>query len=314
MARRLVGDDAFWKGLRAVFRERMFRKAAWGDFARAFGRESGVEFAPFFRQWVERGGAPVIALSGVTAERKGEGWHISGRVAQKMPYFDLRLPMRLVTDGGIIDAVLDVSGEATPFSLSAGATPRMLFLDPEIDLFRRLDPSEIPPTVNGIRGSTDLLVVAARGLPAGLLESTKLLLVAMGKGNVAILREEETPLSRLTGHDVLYLGMPEGKGYLPALSKGFSVSSRQFTLRGEKFESPGDALFFVLPHPSDGNRVAALFLPLSPEAASLAARKIPHYGKYSYLAFSEGKNRAKGTWPPRSSPVIHEFPEGKTSP
>jgi len=32
-------------------------------------------------------------------------------------------------------------------------------------------------------------------------------------------------------------------------------------------------------------------------AASLA-RRLPHYGKYSYLLFdAEGKNRAKGQWP-----------------
>jgi hypothetical protein len=307
MARRLAGDDAFWKGLRDVVREKMFREATWGDFARAFGRESGFDFAPFFRQWVERGGAPVIALSGVTAEWKGEGWRISGRVVQEKPCFDLRLPMRLVTEEGKIDTMLDVSGEATPFSLPAGATPQTLLLDPEVDLFRRLDPTEIPPTVNAIRGSTDLLVVAARGLPADLLESTKLLLAGMGRGNVAIVREEETSASRLTGHDVLFLGMPEGRGYLPPLPKGFSVSSRRFTLGGEKFESPGDALFVVLPHPPGGKRVIALFLPFSPEAASLAARKIPHYGRYSYLAFSEGKNRAKGTWEAESSSTIHVF-------
>ena len=314
MARRLAGDDAFWKGLRDVVREKMFREATWGDFARAFGRESGFDFAPFFRQWVERGGAPVITLSGVTAERKGEGWRISGRVVQEEPCFDLRLPMRLVTEEGEIDTVLNVSGEATPFSLPAGATPRTLLLDPEVDLFRRLDPSEIPPTVNAIRGSTDLLVVAARGFPDDIRESSNLLLAGLGKEQTAILREEETPPSRLAGHDVLFLGIPKGNGYLPSLPEELSLSPTRFAIGGKRFDSRGDSLFVVLPHPAGGGRVTALFLPFSPEAASLAARKIPHYGKYSYLAFSEGKNRAKGTWPPLSSPAIHEFPGGNPSP
>ena len=57
------------------------------------------------------------------------------------------------------------------------------------------------------------------------------------------------------------------------------------------------------------DRVAALFLSLSPEAAAMAARKIPHYGKYSYLVFSEGTNRAKGTWEATASPTAHEFPQ-----
>ncbi len=314
MARRLAGDDAFWKGLREVVRERMFREATWDDFARAFGRESGIDFAPFFRQWVERGGAPVIALSGVAAERDGTGWRITGSVAQEKPYFDLRVPVRLITGKGTIDGVLNVSGERTPFSVSTGADPGTLLLDPDVDLFRRLDPSEIPPTVNAIRGSTDLLVVAARGISDDLLDSSKILLAALGMEKYTILREEKTPPPRLAGHDVLFLGLPEGKGYLPPLPNGFSVSPRQFTVQGGTFGSPGDSLFVVLPHPSGGDRVAALFLSLSPEAAAKASPKIPHYGKYSFLAFSEGKNRAKGTWEVESSPVIHVFsgplPEG----
>jgi len=314
MARRMAGEEAFWKGLREVAREKMFREAAWGDFAQAFGRESGIDFAPFFRQWVERKGAPVIALAGVRAERDGKGWRILGTIAQEKPYFDLRVPVRLATDEGNIDTVLDISGGETPFSLSAGAGPRTLVLDPEFDLFRRLDPSEIPPTVNAVRGSTDLLVVAARGLPDTVRESSRLLLAGLGKEQAAILREEDTPPSRLANHDVLFLGFPEGSGYLPSLPKELSLSPARFALRGERFESRGDSLFVVLPHPAGRGRVTALFLPLSPEAASLAARKISHYGKYSYLAFSEGMNRAKGTWPPLSSPTIHEFPGAKPSP
>ncbi|UCD46884.1 MAG: M1 family peptidase [Deltaproteobacteria bacterium] len=314
MARRLAGDDAFWNGLRDVVREKMFREATWGDFAQAIGRESGIDLSPFFRQWVERGGAPVIALSGVTAERDGKGWRVSGRVVQEKPYFDLRVPMRLVTEGGKIDTVLDLSGGEAPFSFSAEANPRTLLLDPETDLFRRLDPSEIPPTVNAIRGSTDLLVVAARGVPDDIRDSSNLLLAGLGKEQTAILREEETPPSRLAGHDVLFLGIPKGNGYLPPLPEELSLSPTRFALGGERFDSPGDSLFVVLPHPAGGGRVTALFLPFSAEAASLAARKIPHYGKYSYLAFSEGKNRAKGTWPPLSSPATHEFPGGTASP
>ncbi len=191
--------------------------------------------------------------------------------------------------------------------------PRKLVVDPETDLFRRLDPSEIPPTVNGIRGSTNLLVVTARGLPDDIREASELLLAAMGKDNAAILREEETPPSRLAGNDVLYLGLPKGKEYLPVLPRELTVSPGGFSLEGIRYEGDGDSLFVVLPHPSERGRVAAVFLSLSPDAASKAARKIPHYGKYSYLVFSGGRNRAKGTWTAGPSPTVFEFPDAGTS-
>ena len=221
--------------------------------------------------------------------------------------------MRLVADGAKTDTVLDLSGGHTSFSLSSEGRPRRLVVDPEVDLFRRLDPAEIPPTVNGIRGSTNLLVVAARGLPVDILEASKLLLGVMGKETIAIHREEDTPPSLLAGHDVLFLGLPEGSGYLPMLPGELSVSPGEFTLGGEKYQSRDDSLFVVLPHPSDGDRVAALFLPFSPEAAKRSARKIPHYGKYSYLAFTGGKNREKGTWEATSSPTVYEFPREEPS-
>jgi hypothetical protein len=294
----------------------MFREVTWDDFADAFGRKSGTDFAPFIRQWVERRGAPVVALKEVKAVPTGEGWHISGLVVQEQPYFDLRIPLRLVTDEGNIDTVLNISSGDTPFSLSAGAPPRELVIDPDVDLFRRLFPSEIPPTVNAIRGSADLLVVAARGLPVDLLEASKTLLATMGRKDARLVREENTKISDLAGHDVLFLGLPAEKGYLPTLPPALSAGPSRFTVEGAAYVSPGNALFAVLPHPAGGGRVAALFLAFSPEAASQAARKIPHYGKYSYLAFSDGTAREKGTLEPLSSPLIWNFPakDGEKSP
>jgi hypothetical protein len=39
----------------------------------------------------------------------------------------------------------------------------------------------------------------------------------------------------------------------------------------------------------------------------MVARKITHYGKYSYLAFQGGKNLDKGIWPVETSPLIYEW-------
>ena len=64
-------------------------------------------------------------------------------------------------------------------------------------------------------------------------------------------------------------------------------------MAGETFSLAGDALFFVT---TAGNpeRVAALFLPRSQEAAAKCVPKITHYGRYGYLAFVDGENRKKG--------------------
>jgi hypothetical protein len=63
----------------------------------------------------------------------------------------------------------------------------------------------------------------------------------------------------------------------------------------------------VFAHPIADNRVAALFWPLSEKYAETTARKITHYGRYSYLVFQNGKNREKGIWPPGRSPLVYDW-------
>ncbi len=309
MARRLAGDEAFWKGLRLVAREKMGKPASWDDFDRAILRPGESDPASFFDQWVDRPGAPVIALKDAAARRNGSGWTVTARLVQEKPYYQVRVPVRLLTDDGAVDAVVPLVGEDARFSLRANGTPRRLVADPDADVFRRIPLSEVPPAVNGIRGSASLAVVAARSLPAKTLAAAKIVLAALGREDVPVLREEETPPARLAGHDVLYLGAPEAKGSLPPLPKGLALRPGGFSLEGVTYEAPGDALFVVLSRPEDAGRVCAVFLPLSPEAAESAARKIPHYGKYGYLAFSSGTNKAKGTWEPARSATAHSFDE-----
>lgn len=308
MARREIGDEAFWAGLRIVARDRLFRPASWDDLSEAIGSAAGRDMGPFFRRWIGSAGAPFLSLSGVRAERDGKGWKVAGGVRQEKPVFDLKVPVRLETAGAPVDILLPMKGEEETFTIASNDRPKSLLLDPDVDIFRRLHPAEIPPTVNGIRGSGGLAVVVAKGFPQATAEAARILLTAMGRERLPLLREEDTSPEALADRDVLYFGLPSGRGYLPAaLPRELALAPGKFTLNGTEFAAPGDALFAVLPHPSAAGRVAAVFLPLSPEAANAAGRKIPHYGKYSYLAFSGGNNRDKGTWVAADSPAVHRF-------
>ncbi len=308
MARKEAGEERFWAGLQAVFREKFGRTASWDDFDRALPRERSADPASFFRQWVDRPGAPVIALADVKATPDGSRWKVTGRVVQQKTFYELIVPLRLESRTGSADASLPLTGEDARFTIYSDSRPVRLVVDPDVDLFRRLDPSEIPPSINGIRGSESLVAVAARRITPELLKASKTLLEALGKGDVPVLREEAVSPRDLAGRDVLFLGLPGGSGILPPFPKGLAAEKDRFTLEGVEYSSPSDALFAVFGHPSDKGRVAALFLPLSADAAVKAARKIPHYGKYGYLAFSDGVNKAKGSWETTGSPTIHEFP------
>jgi len=296
MVRTMIGDKAFFGTLREICRERMYRQAAWSDFTRAFSRSAGKDLAPFMAQWLLRPGGPRFALKGVAARQQGTGWAVSGEVAQASPSYEVDLPLRLETAGVPVSRKVAVAREVTPFSIAAPAAPRRLLLDPDAELFRLLSPAELPPTINRIKGSEQLLVVVTKACRASK-GTMQLLLASLGQQRAAVIGEGELDSKLLNGRDILFCGVPRS-GLLPVLPEGMVISNRDFSLFGERFSSPDDLLFLTLRNPQAEGRVQALFLPLSEAAARQYVPKITHYGSYGYLAFANGENRRKGRFPP----------------
>ena len=58
MLRGIVGDDAFWRGIRAYYRTYRDRNATTDDFRRAMEEALGEDLSEFFQQWLYRGGTP----------------------------------------------------------------------------------------------------------------------------------------------------------------------------------------------------------------------------------------------------------------
>ncbi len=311
MTRRAVGEEAFWAGLRRLATQRMFEHVTWDDIAATLGETAGVDLQTFFEQWVSRTGAPVLSLEQVRQERRGEQWVVSGVLRQRPPAYELRVPMRLEVDGEAVETILHSGAPVVPFEIVSDAPPRRLLVDPQADLFRRLDLSEIPPTVNAVRGSPALLAVAADNVSDETLAAARLLLRALGQDRATVRRESEIGARHLRRHDLLFIGVPSRKELLPSSPADLQLHPGRTVLNERAYDDPASALFITLAHPSEPGRTAALFLAGSPEAAADAARRIPHYGRYSYLAFTEGENVDRGIWPVTESPLIHSFDPGR---
>jgi aminopeptidase N len=300
-----IGDAAFYAGLSRVLAEKLFKQADWGDFARAFSSVSGTDMVAFMAPWLDRPGGPRLALEGVARQQQGGRWSVSGTVAQRTPLYTLPLTLRVETASGRRDSVIDVAGERTSFLLNVASAPKRLLLDPDFHVFRLLDRREIPMSVNRIKGSESLRVVMTQGCRADV-ETLRQLLVSLGKRDVAVYREEEPGQDSLASHDILYCGMP-AVGTLPPLPDGVILAPGAFTIGRQRYEEPDDALFVVLRDPAFADRAIALFLPLSREAAASSMPKVTHYGKFGYLVFTAGKNRAKGYFPPAQGMEVKRF-------
>ena len=63
MLRRLIGDDAFFAGVKRYYKERRYAKAGTDDLRSAMEAESGRSLARFFERWVFDSGVPRVRYS-----------------------------------------------------------------------------------------------------------------------------------------------------------------------------------------------------------------------------------------------------------
>ncbi len=62
-----IGDEAFWRGVKQLVADMSGHYADWQDLERIFAQTSGRELRWFFAQWIERSGAPAVAIAEATA-------------------------------------------------------------------------------------------------------------------------------------------------------------------------------------------------------------------------------------------------------
>lgn len=303
MLRREAGDEGFWAVLREVYRDAKFQTVSWKDWQAAFEKKTGRDLSSFFQQWIFRSGAPVLRLDVRPVEKDV----VRGRLLQQPPFFVLDVPVQLTGEPAVRQTVVAVSGGETAFAVPGDGSPRVLEVDPGFDVFRRLHPSEIPPSVNALRGADSVRVLLAEGLPDPVRQAAATLVAGLGLRSEAVVEARQADPKDLNQGHLLVVGIPEDRSLLSAAEARGRFTTEGFRLDTVSDPHGGNAFFGVFPHPERSGSVVALFLPLSPSHAEAVARKVPHYGKYSYLVFEDRTNRVKGVWPVQSSPLIYRW-------
>lgn len=314
MLRRTVGEQAFWTALRELYRSRLFLQTSWKDIQSIFETQSKMSLERFFDQWVFRKGAPQIYLENVRAVPGNGNWKIVAGICQESEQFNLNIDGLLECETSRTMHKIALSDDCTRLNLDCSSSPRRLALDPDFDLLRRLDPAEIPPAVNLLKSSPSALLVLPSGSADPLKTLAGTLALGLGLEEYQIVSEKDLEPELLSSRDIILIGMPMNEGLLPRMPAGIRLEKGRFTLDGQTYQNPSDSFFGVFRHPAREGRVVAVFHPLSMKDAGIVARKVTHYGRYSYVTFHGGENREKGFWPVEDSPVVHEFVTRKGAP
>lgn len=132
MLRGILGDDAFFDGIRAYYRAHSHGNALSVDLQRALEQAGGRDLGEFFRQWVYSPGHPILRLSQTRDDAAGA---TIVTIEQVQPaewpvfHFDTEL---LVTHGGEGTRVpVSVRGRTTTVRIPGTRVPDRTDLDPD---------------------------------------------------------------------------------------------------------------------------------------------------------------------------------------
>lgn len=314
MLRREIGDERFIAGLRLFYRRHRFRTASFDDLASSFTEAAGEPLEPFFDQWVQQRGAPSLRVRDVRSTRAGDEYVLTGAIeqAQPGPPYRVRVPVAVRLDG--VEAAyqddIRVDAKWHPFELRLSAPPTRLDVDPEFDVFRRLDRNEIPPAISQALGDDRVLFVLPGAASSAVQRGYEDLVRSWFRDRAhapAIVRDAD--MTELPADRTVWLFGWENR-FRPELARAlagyeFSASADTVRLGDARLERDGDVAVVLARQPASPEHALAWVAVDNLQAMPGLARKLPHYGKYSYLGFrgDEPTNVAKGQWPVLHSPM-----------
>jgi aminopeptidase N len=321
MLRLEVGDTIFLKAIRNFYKKNQFRYAGFKEIQASFKGVRGHNLEKFFNQWVSRKGAPKLKLFSAS-QTPQNGTHllkIETRQTQSEPTFTFKLPIAIwLTDKQkpqVKNITITDRKQVSLFSFDT--KPLKVMLDPNHEVFRRLNSKEVPPNLGKAYGAeitttlfpesndhNELLSayknfyssIESRSRPPHINfkdnsrdnDATSNLWV-FGKNN----KLSQKIKAQLSQYEV-------------------KVNEQGVTLDGRSFKWRNNSFVFALSHHNSYNKQIVWLVAPSKKSIPGLIRKLPHYGKYGYLVFkgNEPKNVIKGTWPSSRVGLEHVFIKG----
>ncbi len=315
MLRKIVGDKNFVKAFRLFYKKNKFHRASFYDIEDSFEKVQPLKLNWFFNQWIKRKGAPELKLGKVSVRRKGGKYLLKFHLyqIQRENVFKLYVPVYIKTENSLIDTTLLFPNRNKVFRLTLDSKPLKILVDPQFDVFRRLNPLETPPTLTKAYGKKKTLIL----LPAkneknyDLYNSFARKWIKFHNEEFEIKSSEKVKeISRdravwVLGFENKFLNKINDR-----LKKRKSFVRNDSVKFAEKvIPTSGKDFICVVRNPRNKDNVLVWLAVGNKNAIDGLVRKLPHYGKYSFLAFEgdEPVNIAKGIWAVMNSPLVQNL-------
>lgn len=294
MLKEEIGEEAFSKGIRDFWTKHRFAIAGWSDLQATFEMASGRHLDWFFDQWLDRTGAPEIALAGAETEGEAGNYLTTVSLEQSGDVYKLLVPIEIETTSGTHREAVRFEEAEETFALRTGDKPVMVRIDPSFDVFRRLIPGEQPPILRDVTLAPVLTSIVLSDDEGFATAAAALVRRLSGKGTRIVTSTE-----------------PAGADG-PVIVAGAREDLRRFAENNLTGPVPdrtdGSTAAVWVDRTTSGDPVM-LIAAESTEALAALSRPLPHYGRQSYVVFSGRKAIDRGVWPSESGPLTKVLSE-----
>ena len=315
MLRAKVGDDNFRKSFQRFYRDNKYQRAGYSDIQKAFEKTTGTALDAFFDQWTTRKGAPELVLSSVKVNEIAKQYQLDFTLnqIQSEASFKLDIPLVIYTENGIVEHRVIMNQKEQSYVLTLDYKPTKVHVDAQFNLFRKLHYSEIPPSLSKIFGADKVTMILPSAASEAELRRYKKLaeLWSSDKDHFKLVLDDE--IKQLPSDNAIWLFGWNNRfrnvieSELTSLDA--AIEDDLVTLGKASLSRKDNSFVIGVRHPDNPKSVVVWLTAHDKDAVAGLARKLPHYGKYSYLAFTgkEPSNVAKGQWPTVNSPLVQKL-------
>ena len=295
-----IGRDAFWDALRHLNYRRTGRATSWADLRRAFEDASGQDLGWFFKQWVDSPGAFDATIKDATWSAKTKDLRLT---LDKPSPFRVTLPVDIRTGESSTTVSRRIDAGATQVIVSGvDKKPDAVAIDSDYNVFRRVRPEELVPTLDITRRAPKLLAVVdeteTRSLGAFLdifrdNPGADRFRQPTNASRVDFRQTTDTANSARAWSDsaVVIVGSAArssaGRSILGKVESPVKILPKGFSVAGKEYTGPEYALLSTARHPSLPGKGVTVILANSPESLPKATN-LPFYPN-SIVVFANGK-------------------------
>ncbi|MDH5682165.1 MAG: M1 family aminopeptidase [Spirochaetota bacterium] len=297
--RLLLGDKLFFSGLKYLYQTWKFRYLSWSDIERHFETLYQKDLSWFFKQWLRRKGAPTLRLGKVTySENSG---NLVLNLIQEGAKYRLLVPILIETGNGTIRKRIVLSKQKQSFAIPVKSRPVKVIIDPDYDIFRRILPGEVSPSLSQVFGDSSEKILLSDRITA----FTKRL---AGENRAVNLDLSHWQKSLQSPKTVILWGKQKDKSLYSAFikPKTVEITPVSFSVDAVKY-TDSEMTFVAVLRSAKSLKPCLIIHSLGKAPPARLLKRLRHYQSDSYLILKGDKVIKRGEFPQEGHPLHYQF-------